>query len=163
MGTWPTIQACALVDWESNWWPFGSQPGAQTTEPHQPGLKQIIFIKRKFLHNRLKCFLILTQEYIFIDERNISVRETQMWERNISCLPNAPWPGIEPTTFLVYKMLLQPSQKLKFELFLIFAVLYSHIVHIYFLYLIPILTIRTSIMHFCYFESFYFSSSASHL
>ena len=25
-------------DWESNWWPFGSQAGAQSTEPHQPGL-----------------------------------------------------------------------------------------------------------------------------
>ena len=26
-------------DWESNWQPFGSQSGAQSTEPHQPGLK----------------------------------------------------------------------------------------------------------------------------
>ena len=25
-------------DWESNWWPFGSQASAQSTEPHQPGL-----------------------------------------------------------------------------------------------------------------------------
>ena len=24
-------------DWESNWRPFGSQAGAQSTEPHQPG------------------------------------------------------------------------------------------------------------------------------
>ena len=24
-------------DWESNQWPFGSQAGAQSTEPHQPG------------------------------------------------------------------------------------------------------------------------------
>ena len=24
-------------DWESNWWPFGSQASAQSTEPHQPG------------------------------------------------------------------------------------------------------------------------------
>ena len=24
-------------DWESNWQPFGSQPGAQATEAHQPG------------------------------------------------------------------------------------------------------------------------------
>ena len=24
-------------DWESNWRPFGSQTGAQSTEPHQPG------------------------------------------------------------------------------------------------------------------------------
>ena len=25
-------------DWESNWRPFGSQAGTQSTEPHQPGL-----------------------------------------------------------------------------------------------------------------------------
>ena len=24
-------------DWESNWQPFGSEGGAQSTEPHQPG------------------------------------------------------------------------------------------------------------------------------
>ena len=24
-------------DWESNWQPFGSQTGTQSTEPHQPG------------------------------------------------------------------------------------------------------------------------------
>ena len=24
-------------DWELNWWPFGSQVCAQSTEPHQPG------------------------------------------------------------------------------------------------------------------------------
>ena len=24
-------------DWEPNWQPFGSQAGAQSTEPHQPG------------------------------------------------------------------------------------------------------------------------------
>ena len=37
LGIWPATQACAL-DWESNWWPFGSQAGAQSTEPLQPGL-----------------------------------------------------------------------------------------------------------------------------
>ena len=26
-------------DWESNQWSFGSQAGAQSTEPHQPGLR----------------------------------------------------------------------------------------------------------------------------
>ena len=35
LGTWPATQACA--DWESNWWPFGSQAGTRSTEPHQPG------------------------------------------------------------------------------------------------------------------------------
>ena len=36
LGTWLATQACTL-DWESNWWPFGSQIGIQSTEPHQPG------------------------------------------------------------------------------------------------------------------------------
>ena len=30
-------------DWESNQWPFGLQAGAQSTEPHQPGLKPAIY------------------------------------------------------------------------------------------------------------------------
>ena len=29
-------------NWESNWQPFGSQARAQSTEPHQPGLKNIL-------------------------------------------------------------------------------------------------------------------------
>ena len=33
LGTWPVTQACAL-DCESNRRPFGSQAGAQSTEPH---------------------------------------------------------------------------------------------------------------------------------
>ena len=37
-GTWPATQACAL-DWELNQWPFGSQAGAHSTEPEQPGPK----------------------------------------------------------------------------------------------------------------------------
>ena len=41
LGTWPATQARAL-DWESNQWPFNSQAGAQSTEPHQPGLNTII-------------------------------------------------------------------------------------------------------------------------
>ena len=28
-------------NWESNWQPFGLQNGAQSTEPHQPGLNKI--------------------------------------------------------------------------------------------------------------------------
>ena len=27
-------------DWESNWWPFGSQSSPQSTEPFQPGLER---------------------------------------------------------------------------------------------------------------------------
>ena len=36
-------------DWESNWPPFGSQAGAQSTESHQPGL--YFLYKDTFLHN----------------------------------------------------------------------------------------------------------------
>ena len=31
-------------DWELNWWPFGSQAGAQSTELHQPGPKGSILL-----------------------------------------------------------------------------------------------------------------------
>ena len=34
-------------EWESNWRPFGSQAGTQSTEPHQPGLSSITFLKRR--------------------------------------------------------------------------------------------------------------------
>ena len=37
LGTWPATQACALTGVESA--TFGSQAGAQSTEPHQPGLE----------------------------------------------------------------------------------------------------------------------------
>ena len=29
-------------DWESDWWPFGLQASAQSTEPHQPGLNGLV-------------------------------------------------------------------------------------------------------------------------
>lgn len=92
-------------------------------------------------------------------ERNISVRETLMWERKISCLPYAPWPGMEPTTCLVYKMMLQTwatQEGSQVKIWIIFntcSTLFTYYSH-YFLYLISTLTIRTSTMHFCYFESF---------
>ena len=35
LGTWPTAQA--FPEWESNRRPLGSQAGARSTEPHQPG------------------------------------------------------------------------------------------------------------------------------
>ena len=37
LGTW-SHNPGMCPDWESNWRPFGSQAGAQSTEPHQPGL-----------------------------------------------------------------------------------------------------------------------------
>ena len=40
-------------DWELNQGPFGSQAGAQSMEPYQPGLYALIFkvIKRKYIKN----------------------------------------------------------------------------------------------------------------
>ena len=38
LGTWPATQAYVL-DWESNWWPFGLQACTQSTELRQPGLE----------------------------------------------------------------------------------------------------------------------------
>ena len=37
-------------DWESNRQPFGSQAGAQSTEPHQPGLNNL----KKYIPSRSK-------------------------------------------------------------------------------------------------------------
>ena len=38
----PGLQPSMSPDWESNWPPFGSQAGAQSTEPHQPGLQAVL-------------------------------------------------------------------------------------------------------------------------
>ena len=45
LGTQPATQACA-PDWESNHRPLGSQSGAQSTEPRQPGLWTFTFKSR---------------------------------------------------------------------------------------------------------------------
>ena len=45
-GSAPT-SPCMCPDWELNGWPFGSQAGAQCTEPHQPGL-----------HSLLECWVL---------------------------------------------------------------------------------------------------------
>ena len=55
LGAWPTTQACA-IDRESNWWCFGCQAGTKSTEPHQPGLFELIF-------DNLKLFGQLTVFY----------------------------------------------------------------------------------------------------
>ena len=61
MGTWPATQACAL-DWDSNQWPFGSQAGTQSTDPHQPGLQMLIFCFSVFVsifEHGIPCVFIL--------------------------------------------------------------------------------------------------------
>ena len=51
-------------DWESNQHPFGLQAGAQSTEPHQPGL---------YLLSYLFTFQEVTQK------KNFSVPNGQVW------------------------------------------------------------------------------------
>ena len=68
----PILGTCApymCPDWVSNWQPFGSQAGAQSTEPHQPGLNITSFILPSFPQ---KYFVGLTlspdfeASYVFI-------------------------------------------------------------------------------------------------
>ena len=40
-------------DWESNWWPFGSQADAQSTDPYQPGL-YVEFNEQNKLMNKIE-------------------------------------------------------------------------------------------------------------
>ena len=39
----PGLQPSLCSDWEAKWWPFGSQAGTQSTEPHQTGLFAFLF------------------------------------------------------------------------------------------------------------------------
>ena len=43
--------------WESNWWPFGSQGYAQSTELHQPGHHFQCYIKLTYCFNSLNTWL----------------------------------------------------------------------------------------------------------
>ena len=47
LGTWPTIQACALTGNGTSHPCLGSQAGAQSTEPHQPELFLLIYSKER--------------------------------------------------------------------------------------------------------------------
>ena len=55
LGAWPTTQACALTG-NLNWRPLRLQAGAQSTEPHQPGLYCIFFL---LMGQRVKKWNIL--------------------------------------------------------------------------------------------------------
>ena len=41
-------------NWELNWWPFSSQAGTQSTEPHQPG----VLLNCTAAHNRKKVEML---------------------------------------------------------------------------------------------------------
>ena len=57
-GTWPHSPGMC-PDWESNQWPFVSQAGTQSTEPHQPGLLILFFSNT----NTLSSLLIPKHQY----------------------------------------------------------------------------------------------------
>ena len=44
-------------DWESNWQPFGSQAGTQSTEPHQPGPYVFSVSTESRKENSLLCLI----------------------------------------------------------------------------------------------------------
>ena len=64
-------------NWESNGWPFSSQAGTQSTEPHQPGQKNNLFL---FFKERKRNINLLFHSFMhsLVD--------------SCRCL----WPGIEP-------------------------------------------------------------------
>ena len=82
LGTWPITWACVL-DWEAKQWPFGSQAGTQSTEPHQLGLFFHLFIPRWlilfffFFFERdidLLFYLCLHSLFLFLErEREIEI------------------------------------------------------------------------------------------
>ena len=45
-------------DWESNQWPFCSQAGTQSIEPHQPGLNSWIVLFKRYAFDFLIPFLL---------------------------------------------------------------------------------------------------------
>ena len=50
-------------DWESNQWPFGSQAGTRSTEPHQPGPK---FFKFVVIFNLQKSHILYYRNRILV-------------------------------------------------------------------------------------------------
>ena len=71
------------VPWqESNQWPFGSQAGTQSTEPHQPGLIKLFFTKAcKTLE--IKRGVI----YIYYKHEKIIELYDKMWIDNMKEFP----------------------------------------------------------------------------
>ena len=48
------------LDWESNRWPFSAQAGAQSTEPHQPGLLCLFWWLVLFIIIKCPSFFLIT-------------------------------------------------------------------------------------------------------
>ena len=55
-------------DWESNPWPFGSQVGTQSTEPHQPGLIYSfnLNISSEMSYGVPECDIVMLQNYMLM-------------------------------------------------------------------------------------------------
>ena len=62
-------------DWESNQQPLGSQASAQSTEPHQPGLREFIFVfnLHKFPLKDFVCINLPCNYYIFLNSSQLIV------------------------------------------------------------------------------------------
>ena len=67
-------------DWELNRWPFGWQASTQSTEPHQPELKHIIF-KRQLYINTVngKCNITYSKERIAIKIKTIQAQVVKIF------------------------------------------------------------------------------------
>ena len=71
---------CMCPDWESNWWPFGSQASTQSTEPHQPGLNP--FLKHS-LKNAFIFIIFDSYNYVIIFICILQVRKLRLrWWSN---------------------------------------------------------------------------------
>ena len=78
-------------DWESNQWPFGSQAGAQSTEPHQPGHNLKIFKRFKILPRwGVQAELFFKKEFIYLFLERGEGRETK--GENHQCVVVSPVP-----------------------------------------------------------------------
>ena len=102
-------------DWESNRWPFASQSGAQSTEPHQPGLsgsflclwieaevEGLSIPAKSAMYCNCRTYLFSLYPHprtffsLFFERERKGERETLIWERetSVGCLPYAPGPCI---------------------------------------------------------------------
>ena len=73
--------------WELNWWPFGSQAGTQSTEPHQPGAQLFVsFLSLK------KIFLKILFIYFIREEGREKEKErnSNVWELHGSAASRTP-------------------------------------------------------------------------
>ena len=121
-------QACnpdMCPDWESNQQPFSSQAGAQSTEPHHPGLCSVFksstilgggyILLYCFNFYEWKCniyfFFFYPYQRTCLEKEKGRERETLMWEKHQLVVshtcPNqgmnpqpryVPWLGFEPVT-----------------------------------------------------------------